>query len=185
MNTRTILTLSGSLRKQSSNSLFLHGLAALAPGNFTFINYAGLDTLPHFNPDLDGDDAIPSAAVADLRAKLKHADAVVICTPEYANGVPGVLKNALDWIVSSGELMNKPVAAISASPNPLGGDKALASLLLTLTIMSAVIVDSATMSVPFIRSKLSTEGMIIDLQTAEACRLLLQTLEQAIHTKET
>ena len=164
------LTIREVFRAHSSNSaLLLQGIAALAPENFRFTAYNGLGDLPHFNPDLDGDDDLPPAAVSGLRAQLKQADAVIICTPEYANGVPGVLKNALDWIVSSGEFMNKPTAVISASPNPLGGDKAHASLLLTLTMMTASIVEDGRLMVPFVRSKVSSEGVITDSSTAQAC----------------
>ncbi|MFC5649234.1 NADPH-dependent FMN reductase [Paenibacillus solisilvae] len=181
MNLINILTISGSLRAQSSNSALLQGIAALAPGHFRFTDYNGLGDLPHFNPDLDGDGDLPHAAVSDLRAQLKLADAVILCTPEYANGVPGVLKNALDWIVSSGEFVHKPTAVISASPNPLGGDKAHASLLLTLTMMTASIVENGRLMVPFVRSKVSSEGVITDSSTAVACTLMLQSLEQSIH----
>ena len=85
----------------------------------------------HFSPDLDGEDA--PTPVVHLRTLLGGSDGVLICTPEYAFGMPGSLKNALDWTVSSGDLNEKPVAAISASPLHSGGDKAHASLLLTLT----------------------------------------------------
>lgn len=176
-----VLTISGSLRAHSSNSSLLLGIAVLAPENYRFTAYNGLGDLPHFNPDLDGDDILPPAAVSSLRAQLKQADAVIICTPEYANGVPGVLKNALDWIVSSGEFINKPTAVISASPNPLGGDKAHASLLLTLAMMNAAVVKGGRLLVPFVRSKVSSEGVITDPLTAEACRVLLHSLEQSIH----
>lgn len=177
-----LLTISGSLRAYSSNSALLHGIAALAPEYYRFTEYSGLGDLPHFNPDLDGDDNLPPAAVSDLRSQLKQADAVIICTPEYANGVPGVLKNALDWIVSSGEFMNKPTAVISASPNPLGGDKAHASLVLTLSMMSAKVIEGGKLLVPFVRSKVSNEGVITDPLTVEACKLLLQALEQSIRS---
>jgi len=89
--------------------------------------YGGLDDLPHFSPDRDGDD--PPRSVGRLRELLRTADGVLIGTPEYAFGVPGALKNALDWTVSSGEFDGKPVAAISASPLYTGGAKAHASLL--------------------------------------------------------
>lgn len=170
-----ILAISGSLRTQSSNSALLRAITTLGPTNADFTIYGGLGDLPHFNPDLDSDDA-PILSVMDLRTQLASADAVLICTPEYGNGVPGVLKNALDWIVSSGEFMSKPVAVISASPTPLGGDKAHASLLLTLNMVNATIVDGATMIIPYISLKLNKEGTITDLMTKEALRSLLDSL---------
>jgi chromate reductase, NAD(P)H dehydrogenase (quinone) len=72
------------------------------------ILYDGVSRLPHFSPDLDGENA--PAPVADWRAQLKTSDGVLISSPEYAHGVPGSLKNALDWVVGSGEFVEKPVA---------------------------------------------------------------------------
>ena len=89
-----------------------------------------------------------------LRAALTAADAVVISTPEYAFGVPGVLKNALDWTVASGDFAGKPTAAISSSPSDLGGDKAYASLLLTLGAMQARLPTNGGLVVPLVRKKL-------------------------------
>ena len=92
--------------------------------------YEGLTELPHFNPDRDD---VPDPAVTSLRAQLQAADGVLISTPEYAHGVPGSLKNLLDWVVGSGELVDKPVALLHASRSPW----ALASIRETLSVMSA------------------------------------------------
>ncbi|WP_062231892.1 NADPH-dependent FMN reductase [Fictibacillus sp. FJAT-27399] len=174
-----ILAISGSLRQNSSNTKLMNAIIALAPENMEFTIYGDLGNLPHFNPDIDVDDGPPP--IGGLRAQLKEANGVLICTPEYGNGVPGVLKNALDWIVSSGEFMNKPTAVISASPSPMGGDKAYDSLLLTLKMMNAVIVESGTMMIPHIGLKLTTEGVISDPETKEELLSLLKALEQACH----
>ncbi len=88
--------------------------------------------MPHFNPDLDTEE--PPGTVKDLRRRLKESDGVLICTPEYVFGVPGALKNAIDWAVSSGEFSDKPTALITAS---LGGEKAHESLFLTLQTVEA------------------------------------------------
>ncbi|GLV53492.1 hypothetical protein KDH_03450 [Dictyobacter sp. S3.2.2.5] len=109
-----ILVISGSLRASSSNTRLAKAIMDLAPAGIETHLYQGLGDLPHFTPDLDGDD--PPASVVALRQQLQAADGVLICTPEYAFGVPGTLKNALDWTVSSGDFSEKPVAAISASP---------------------------------------------------------------------
>jgi chromate reductase len=160
-NNIKILAISGSVRDNSSNSKLLRAVANLSPENVVFKFYNELETLPHFNPGIDNDES-PPAPVTILRNYLKEADGVLFSTPEYANGVPGVLKNALDWIVSSGEFMNKPVAVISASPHPGGGEKAHASLLLTLNMLSAKIVEGGTMMIPFITTKLNADGKITD-----------------------
>ena len=88
----------------------------LAPKGMEVTIYEGLASLPHFNPDDDEEGTTPPPAVAALRALLGAADGILISTPEYAHGVPGSLKNALDWLVSDGALVDKPIALISASP---------------------------------------------------------------------
>lgn len=109
--------------------------------------------------------------VRELRTYIKEADGVLICTPEYQNGVTDVLKNALDWLVSSGEIINKP----------MGGDKANASLLLTLKMMNAEIVERGTLIIPHITLKLNIEGIITDPELKQELLSVLQTLEQACH----
>lgn len=106
-------------------------------------------------------------------------DGVLICTPEYGNGVPGALKNALDWLVSSGEFVNKPTAVISASPSPMGGHLAHASLLLTLQMINAQIVKNGKVIIPHITLKLNQEGEITNAETRQELEALLQGLEQA------
>ena len=173
-----ILAISGSLRASSTNTKLVRAIMRLAPTNMEFALYDGLGDLPHFSPDLDVEDAPPS--VLALRQQLQNADGVLICTPEYAYGVPGSLKNALDWTVSSGEFVGKPVVALSASPSMLGGDKAHASLLLTLTALSANIVEGGTLIIPLIRTKMDTSGEITDPTTAQTLQSLLNALAQTI-----
>ena len=96
----------------------------MVPPFVDYLFYEGLGGIPPFAATPDDNDS--PKTVVELRTMIKEADGVLICTPEYAFGVPGVLKNALDWTVSSGDLTNKPVALITAST---GGDKAHASLL--------------------------------------------------------
>ncbi|WP_408893941.1 NADPH-dependent FMN reductase [Paenibacillus taichungensis] len=172
-----ILAISGSLRNQSSNTLLMHAMIKLAPSYLKFEVYGGLNDLPHFNPDLDVEE--PPESVQNLRAQLKHSDGVLICTPEYGNGVPGVLKNALDWIVSSGEWINKPTIAIAASPSPMGGDKAHASLLLTLNMINAQILHEASLTIPHITLKMNKQGVIIDSETQHALENSLLCLGHA------
>ena len=114
-----VLAISGSLRTTSTNTALLRAAARLAPEHVTITLYDGLDDLPHFSPERDTD--TPPPAVIQLRTLLREADAVMVCTPEYAHGMPGVLKNMLDWVVSSGEFVDKPVSVISASPSDTGG----------------------------------------------------------------
>lgn len=151
------------------------------PTGVEFRVYDGLASLPHFSPDLDGDEAEPHEAVYEWREKLRSADAVIICTPEYARGVPGSLKNALDWVVSSGEFVNMPTAVISASPHAEGGAAALASLILTLKMMSAAIPDEATLAVPHVSKKLGPDGCMMDVNTLSSLRNLVRVLMCALN----
>jgi NAD(P)H-dependent FMN reductase len=125
-----IVALSGSLRTGSSNTAVLRALAAL-----------GLAGLPPFNPDLDREGDVPPPAVQGFRALLATAQAFVISCPEYAHGVPGVFKNALDWVVSSGELGGKPIALVNPSP---GGAYARRALVDTLTVMEARVLEETS-----------------------------------------
>ena len=124
-----ILAVSGSLRRQSSTGNVLLAAALLDPG---VTQFQGIADLPHFNPDIEG--AAPSPPVAAWRNALREADAILICSPEYAHGVPGVMKNALDWVVGSGELCDKRVGVVNAS---MRATHAHASLCETLLTMSA------------------------------------------------
>ncbi|WJH35666.1 NAD(P)H-dependent oxidoreductase [Paenibacillus sp. CC-CFT747] len=169
-----VLALSGSLRAASANTRLLKIAAELAPVGMSVELYEGLGDLPHFNPDLDGDD--PPAAVRRFRERLQVADGVLVCTPEYANGVPGMLKNALDWVVSSGEFYEKPTCTISASPLATGARTAHDSLLLTLGMMTAKRVDGGSLTFPLVNKKLSAEGGLTDDATEAELRRLLEAL---------
>ena len=173
-----ILAISGSLRATSSNAAILRAAIELAPSDMNISIYEGLGDLPPFNPDLDNE-AVP-VAVKDWRDRLQTADGVIFCTPEYAHGVPGVLKNALDWIVSSGEFMHKPTAVISASPAPDGGAQANASLVQTLTVMMASIDEGAKLLIPAVSARLNPQGEIIDPETTQALQSLLKVVTETI-----
>lgn len=174
----TILAISGSLRANSSNTSILRAIVGLAPDRVQISIYPGIGDLPHFNPELDDDRALQS--VRDWRDRLQAADGILFCTPEYAHGVPGTLKNALDWIVSSGEFMHKPTAVISASPSPDGGEKANAALVQTLRVMMADISPGAILCLRAVSAKLNDRGQISDPQTVRSLKSLLTTLVENV-----
>ncbi|NHA03102.1 NAD(P)H-dependent oxidoreductase [Mucilaginibacter sp. HC2] len=163
-----LLAISGSLRIGSSNHHILKYLATQVPDSINYTIYDELALIPPFDPGLDND--TPPDAVTRLRGLLNTVDGVIICTPEYAFGVPGQLKNMLDWLVSSSSLVEKPIALITAS---LGGEHAHASLLLTLGALNSYVIESATLLIPFIRSKINADGHIIHQETEESLKLLL------------
>jgi chromate reductase, NAD(P)H dehydrogenase (quinone) len=169
-----ILAVSGSLRTASSNTGVVRAAASLAPDGVKVRIFDALADIPHFNPDLDGDN--PPPAVARFRAELNACDAVLISSPEYAHGVPGTLKNALDWVVGSGELIAKPLALINASPR---STHAQASLTETLTTMSATVIADASITLPLSGRSLDAHGIAADPDLAGALRLAVAALARA------
>jgi chromate reductase, NAD(P)H dehydrogenase (quinone) len=154
-----LLALSGSLRAGSSNTMALQALQALAPANVTLTLYDGLGALPYFNPDLDGEYAALPAPVSALRAQIGQAHGLLISSPEYAHGVPGVLKNALDWLVSSLEFPGKPVGLLNISPRSLFVHAQLVEI---LTTMSATMVSDPALTVELPRRGLDLAGALAD-----------------------
>ena len=155
-----VLAISGSLRRASSNSALVSAAVRVVPVGVDVSIYSELADVPPFNPDLDTDPA--PTGVARFRAALDACDAILICSPEYAHGVSGVLKNALDWVVGSGELMDKPIALINASTR---ATLAYASLRETLTTMSGRVIEDASITIPL-------EGLRCDANSiAEDVRL--------------
>ena len=157
---KRILAISGSLRQGSSNHAILTYLGNLVQPDMEYTIYNDLANIPAFDPGLDNEN--PPMPVVSLRQLITEADGVIICTPEYAFGVPGSLKNMLDWLVSSSTLVDKPVALITAS---LGGEYAHASLLLTLGALTAKLSDKTNLLIQFVRSKIGADGTITDEET--------------------
>ncbi len=170
-----ILAISGSTRQSSSNLNLIKAIAELTSAIFTTTIFDGLSALPHFNPDLDNEDAPDQ--VKDFRRQLREADGILICSPEYAIGVPGTLKNAIDWTVSSMEFSQKPVALITAS---LSGEKAHQSLLGTLLIIEAKMTADTQLLISFVKTKVSSECKIIDQETLNSINKLIQSLKEII-----
>ncbi|MFF0409834.1 NADPH-dependent FMN reductase [Kitasatospora sp. NPDC004745] len=160
-NERHVLLLSGSLRAGSTNETVLRTAAAVAaatPGvRATY--FEGLAALPHFNPDHDTD-PLPGP-VADLRAAVAAADALLICTPEYAGTLPGSFKNLLDWTVGGTEISDKPSAWINAA-GPGRGGGAEATLRTVLGYTGAAVVDGACARIPLDRQAVGPDGLVAD-----------------------
>lgn len=151
----TILMISGSTRQGSTNTAVLMTAASLVPPDLTMRLYDGLKGLPHFDPD-DDRDPLP-APVDRLRAELAAADAVLICTPEYAGALPGSFKNLLDWTVGGGTY-RKPIAWINASWAPTKAAGAHDSLRTVLGYVDADIVESACVHIPVGRPDIGAAG---------------------------
>lgn len=162
-----ILAICGSLRAASLNAMLLRAAARLAPPDLAILIYERMAALPLFNPDLD---LTPPATVLDLKAQISAADAVLIASPEYAHGVTGVMKNALDWTVSSDVFVNKPVIVFNASPRATHADAALREI---LDVMSAKILETASVKLPVIGAGLDEDGMFSHPDIAEILKTAL------------
>jgi chromate reductase, NAD(P)H dehydrogenase (quinone) len=134
----TILAVCGSLQAQSKNLALLTTAAALAPPGVEFVLFDGIRDLPHFNPDIESR-SMPES-VLRWRHALAASDAVLIACPEYGFSLPGVLKNAIDWVIGSGELEQKVVVITAAVPGPGRGQRGLQALRETLSAVRASIV---------------------------------------------
>jgi chromate reductase len=172
-----ILAISGSLRAASLSTAALSAASMLAPPETEIVFYTGLADLPAFNPDLDTGE--PPPAVQILRHEIGIADGLLISSPEYARGLPGSLKNALDWLVSSSEFPEKPIALINTSPRSV---EALAQLRLVLTTMSAHLVDEASITLPLLGKTLDPNQIASDPAFSAPLHLALENFVAAIRS---
>jgi chromate reductase, NAD(P)H dehydrogenase (quinone) len=171
-----ILAISGSLRARSSSTEVLRAAATLAPAPVRVTLYAGLADLPYFNPDLDAEGSMPPEAVRDLRSQVAGAAGLLICSPEYAHGVPGALKNALDWLVSGVEILHKPVGLLGTAWR---ATHAMASLTETLRTMSAAVIPGATVALPIDGRRLEAADIVADPELSRILRAALESLTTA------
>jgi chromate reductase, NAD(P)H dehydrogenase (quinone) len=170
-----VLGICGSLRAASLNSSLLRTAARIAPAGMHVSILAGLGELPLFNPDLE---ASPPHAVMALRRAVDAADALLIAAPEYARGVSGTIKNALDWLVSHEAFVGKRVALLNASPR---AHHAQAALRETLRTMTAVLIEEASVAIPLLGSGLTEEAMAHAPAITGPLRHALEALA-AVHT---
>jgi chromate reductase len=170
-----ILAISGSLREQSTNTALLRAAALAAPSPIRVVLYEQMETLPAFNPDLDLEPA--PETVSRFRAQLRDCSAVVFSTPEYAHGIPGSLKNALDWVVGSGELSGKPVALMNASSR---GEFAQAALREVLNTMDARLISEAEVTVPLLGRGLGVADIVADPEFAPLIRFSFEKIADVV-----
>lgn len=155
-----VFAMSGSLREGSANTEILHLLKPLLPKNTEYLVYQGIGKLPHYNPDMDQDNE--SASVKEMRGMIARSNMVIISTPEYAHGIPGSLKNALDWLVSTTLLEKKPIGLIFGSTSlSLFAQDALVEVLKT---MNGNVVPDAVINIPGIRNKIEDSSIIEGLK---------------------
>jgi NAD(P)H-dependent FMN reductase len=169
-----ILAISGSLRKVSSNTALLQAAIALSPPKVEMRLYDGLGDLPHFNPDLEPTEPFP---IQDLRSQVKWSDGLLISSPEYAHGIPGVLKNALDWLVNGEEFVGKPIALFNASQR---ATHTQASLTEIVTTMAGRIVPEASITVSLLGKNLDATGILANPEIAKELKAAVDVFAIAI-----
>lgn len=164
-----IIGLSGSLRKGSFNTALLHVAAEVAPSGCT-VRVESIRDIPLYDADLEA--AAPPGAVTDLQAKIDAADGLLLVSPEYNNSIPGVFKNAIDWVSSfpsGGDKIFRglPVGLIGASPGPFGTVGAQTAWLPVFRALSVKPYLGATLYVMGARDKFDEGGTLTDAATRE------------------
>lgn len=169
---RRVLCLPGSLRRDSWNRRLLQAAAAQAPATLQLDVYDALASVPLFDEDLERHEAAGPAGVQALRAALAAADGLLIATPEYNHAMPGVLKNALDWLSRDSPvgdvLAQKPVAVLGASSGPWGTRLAQASLRQVLHACGALVMPAPTLFMANAASRFDADGMLADLAAVQS-----------------
>lgn len=162
-----ILALSGSLRKASYNTAAIKAMKILAPAHVE-IFVESIGDLPLFNPDREGEHM---PALEELFYGLKQSDGLVIASPEYAHGISGPMKNALDWLVGSVEFPNKPIMLLNTSPRASYAQDALKEVLAT---MSGNVIERSCVSIPLIGSELGVNGIVENKETSSVLKVGLK-----------
>jgi chromate reductase, NAD(P)H dehydrogenase (quinone) len=179
MSKKKVLAICGSTRTQSANLSIIQYIGKLLSPEIEFEIYNKLSLLPHFNPDLDKDRA--PEIVEALRNKIKKADGVLICTPEYVFSLPGALKNVIEWCVSTTIFSEKPVAFITASAS---GVKAHESLQLVMKTIYANVQEETQLLIQGAKGKINSKGEIADALIAEQLKKLVDAFTIQLNGKE-
>lgn len=174
---KRILAIIGSTRAQSSNLSLVKELALLTADIFDIEIYDRISELPHFNPDLDKEH--PPQMVVALRHKITEADGIIICTPEYVFSLPGSLKNAIEWCVSTTVLSQKATGLITASAS---GQKGHEELQLVMKTVEAKFNEGSTLLIRGIKSKFDEQQKLKDAETKASLEQFGKALSQLIES---
>lgn len=177
---KKILAISGSTRRSSSNESILHAISNLYSAIVEIEIYDQIDQLPHFNPDYDNDEKLPQE-VKRFRRMIEEADGILICTPEYVFSIPGSLKNALEWTVSTVVFSYKPCAFIVASAS---GEMAFESLNLIMnTLTQEPVPEQSKLLIQGVRSKITGNGIISDEKLLNDIKSVIDSLIKQMQEK--
>ena len=172
-----ILAVPGSLRS-GTNAAVLRAAHEQSPEDMELVDFEGLGDIELLNPELEGPDFTGPPGVAAFRQAVGAADGLLLVSPEYGHSVPGVLKNALDWLVQSGELSDTRLALVTASPTATGGLRAQTALVQTLLAQNAQIV--VMQSIPAVKAKLGDDGDLAHASTRRRVGETLVALQEAV-----
>lgn len=173
-----IFAITGSTRKNSSNYKILKYISENSKTDFEVEIFEDLDELPHFNPDFDTDN--PPEKIISFRNKVAQANGIIICTPEYVFSLPGSLKNALEWCVSTTVFSKKKVGLITASAS---GEKAHEQLILIMKTLEAQFEEKNLLLIQGVRGKINEEGKIINDETLIALQKFIDNFENQFFTE--
>ncbi|MES2560092.1 MAG: NADPH-dependent FMN reductase [Bacteroidota bacterium] len=168
---KKVLAICGSISNTSANYALLKTIHSMAKDQFEIDIYDGLSSLPYFEPNPENENI--HASVVEFRNKIREADGILICTPEYVFSLPGILKNALEWTVSTTVFTDKPASLITASSS---GKVAHESLLLVMKTLGVKTTDKTCLHIQSIKSKMTKEGDIVDNATVEHLGQLIDAL---------
>jgi chromate reductase, NAD(P)H dehydrogenase (quinone) len=174
----TVLLISGSSRGGSTNAAVLRTAAAAAPKDVTTVYYDRIGSLPLFNPDDDHEGVPVDQRVAEMRRQMADADAVLICTPEYAGALPAAMKNLLEWTIGDAGTYGKPIAWINAAgpAAPTGAADAHESLRKVLGYAGAEIIEAACTRIPITREAVGASGLVEDEAARAQIRQVLELI---------
>lgn len=167
---QNIFAINGSASSHSSNLRIIEALAGLTKDEFQFTIFNELKSLPHFDPELSAGN--PPREVVDFRKAIEHADAIIICTPEYVYSIPSGLKNAIEWCIATTVLTDKPAALITAAA---GGDKGHEELQLIMKTAMAKFTEETTLLIRGAKGKFDADGNLTDNE----CRVRLKEVIDA------
>ncbi|HWA33379.1 MAG TPA: NAD(P)H-dependent oxidoreductase [Cyclobacteriaceae bacterium] len=171
MNRKKVLAICGSTRKNSTNESILKGMADMRKDRIDINIFNQIDTLPHFNPEIEPGDV---EVVARFLKLIEDADGVLFCTPEYVFSLPGSLKNAIEWTIPTTVLLNKPVAVIVASGL---GEKAFESLILIMNTVGATMPTESTLLIQGLRNKFDASGIPLAEDLKRSMKKLMESFE--------
>ena len=169
---KKILAISGSTRKDSTNLQILKVIGKSVNSEYDYQIFEGLADLPHFNPDIDNE--TPPKEVENFRKLVEESVGVIICTPEYVFSLPGSLKNALEWGVSTTVFSKKKVGLITASAS---GEMAHEQLILIMKTLEAQLEEENLLLIQGVRGKINEEGKIINDETLIALKKFIDNFE--------